>query len=80
MLKRANLLKELRKPVSVLPRIWIRPRPFAAWLQGAESFPGQAATPTFANEEALHSCPAQLRHLPTVVSVANIEQLSSHKM
>jgi hypothetical protein len=35
-------------------KIWIRPRPFAAWCKERNVSPGQAARLTFANEAARH--------------------------
>jgi hypothetical protein len=56
-LKRAESTeRQLQKGMSVA-RVWIRPRPFAAWCKQRNVSPDQAARLTFANESArqLHS-------------------------
>jgi len=54
-LKRAELTeKQFQKAGFGVARIWIRPRPFAAWCKEREIFPDQRARLTFANEAARH--------------------------
>ena len=45
---------QLQKAGFGVARIWIRPRPFAAWCNKQNVFPDQAARLTFANEAARH--------------------------
>ena len=45
---------QLQKAGFGVARIWIRPRPFAAWCKERNVSPGQAARLTFANEAARH--------------------------
>jgi len=57
-LKRAESTeRQLQKAAISVARVWIRPRPFAAWCQQRNLSPDQAARLTFANESArlLHS-------------------------
>src|ERR1700730_3131319 len=57
-LKRAESTeRQLQKAAISVARVWIRPRPFAAWCQQRDLSPDQAARLTFANEWAgdLHS-------------------------
>ena len=54
-LKRAELTeKQFKKAGFGVAKIWIRPRPFAAWCKERNVSPGQAARLTFANEAARH--------------------------
>ena len=54
-LKRAELTeKQLQKAGFGVAKIWIRPRPFAAWCKEREVFSDQRARLTFANEAARH--------------------------
>jgi len=54
-LKRAELTeKQFQKAGFGVARIWIRPRPFAAWCKERNVSPDQAARLTFANEAARH--------------------------
>jgi hypothetical protein len=57
-LKRAESIeRQLQKAGMGVARVWIRPRPFAAWCKQRNVFPDQAARLTFANQSArqLHS-------------------------
>jgi hypothetical protein len=54
-LKRAEFTeKQFQKAGFGVARIWIRPRPFAAWCMEQNVSPDQAARLTFANEAARH--------------------------
>ena len=55
-LKRAELTeKQLQKAGFGVAKIWIRPRPFAAWCKERNVSSDQTARPTFVNEAA--RCP-----------------------
>jgi hypothetical protein len=45
---------QLQKAGFGVARIWIRPRPFAAWCKERDVFSDQRARLTFANEAARH--------------------------
>jgi hypothetical protein len=54
-LKRAELTeKQFQKAGFGVARIWIRPRPFAAWCKEQNVSPDQAARLTFVNDAARH--------------------------
>jgi hypothetical protein len=54
-LKRAEgIERQFRKAGFGVARIWIRPRPFAAWCKKRNVSPDQAARLTFVNEAARH--------------------------
>ena len=56
-LERAELVeRQFQKAGFGVAKIWIRPRPFAAWCKERNVSPDQAARLTFANEAARHPC------------------------
>ena len=62
-------------------KIWIRPIPFAAWVQGAEHLARSNGAPDFRERgRATSTCPALTMHLRAVVMrLPNIEDLQSRR-